>query len=124
MAIDHEKDVSDIKIPYDVALKIYEEKTLPEKYKETQMAFPGMEKLPPDCQGALVSLVMNRGAALKGKDREGMQEIHDAISSGDYDRVPDIIEDMKNLKKWKDDKGLEERRIQEAELFRKGLRKK
>ena len=71
----------DIRIPKDQAGQVFETATLPKFYNEARKAFPGMENLSPDVQGALTSVVFNRGAAMKGDRRREMRQIRAAVGS-------------------------------------------
>src|SRR3954447_19272331 len=57
-------DFRDIKIKRPDAEAVFKERTLPLYSKRTEDAFPGVDQLPPAAQGALVSLVFNRGTAM------------------------------------------------------------
>ena len=59
------KEFKDIHITTAAADKVFFEKTLPEYIRQTKETFLGVENLPPDAQGALVSLVYNRGTSLR-----------------------------------------------------------
>lgn len=83
-------------------------------------SFPGCETLPPLCFGALVSLVYNRGASVKGDRRVEMAAIRDLIRAGTLAEVPDQFRKMKRL--WPTVEGLRDRREKEACLWEGGLR--
>jgi GH24 family phage-related lysozyme (muramidase) len=90
----------------------------------TGRAFPGVTKLPPDAQGALVSLVFNRGTSMQGHRRREMREIRDAIARTDFkmskllEAIATSIESMIRLWIGKGLDGLIRRRKAEAALVR------
>lgn len=115
----------EVSIPWEIAMAIYEERMVPRHEAATILAFPGSEKLHPDCFGALFSLVLNRGAGMghpgDGK-REEMRLIRQAVAANDLEEIPGLIREMKRL--WVGDpdmRGLIIRRDAEAELFEAGL---
>lgn len=90
----------------------------------TFKAFPGLEKYPPDVQGAMCSLVYNRGAgmgdALKLFDgRQEMRDLRALIARGaSCQEIGDCIEGMAYL--WQDmgADGLITRRFEEAAIIK------
>jgi len=124
-----------ISVPYDAAYQVFVNKTLPRFCKEALEVFPGLDKLNPDTQGAIVSLVYNRGNRTKdidtkAHDREEMRDLITAIAATDYQKIADEIQSMKRL--WdgvpdyagdKEQKvaGLMERREIEAKLVTDSL---
>ena len=105
-------------IPLDVAKAVFAESTLPRYGKLTRGAWPGVEKLPYDAQGALLSLVFNRGSSLKGSRRAEMANIKPLVAKGDLDGIADQIIQMKRLWRNKGLDGLLKRRDAEAKLVR------
>jgi hypothetical protein len=61
------------------------------------MAFPGINELSPDAQGALVSLVFNRGTSMEGDRRREMRAIQAAVANGDLQEIADQLRSMKRL---------------------------
>ena len=57
-------EFSDIRIKRADAEEVFKNRTLPLYSDRTEKAFPGVDQLPANAQGALVSLVFNRGAGL------------------------------------------------------------
>jgi hypothetical protein len=112
-----------IKIPLSAAEPVFYASTLPRFARITRDAFPGVEKLPPDAQGALLSLVFNRGASLAGERRTEMRAIRDELAGGraSLERIAVLFEDMQRL--WPDARGLRERRVREAALIRGARRR-
>ena len=111
--------VSDIVVPWDDAMAAFGI-ALRRYAAMAAKAFPGSERLPPECFGALVSLVYNRGTAMDGQRREEMRRIHDLIATGNHAEVPAQFRAMKRL--WPDMKGLRDRRETEAALWEDGLK--
>lgn len=109
--------VKGIKIPYDKAYSVFYQSTLPSFAGQTRKAYPGVEKLPPDAQGALLSLVYNRGAAIDATDRrKEMKAIVELVKNGNVKAIGAQIRSMKRLWDPKKQKGLIVRREQEAVL--------
>lgn len=112
--------LADIKIKRAESEKVFTEKTIPQEQLRTQIAFPGLENLPVDAQGALVSLVYNRGASMidsPGKDnRKEMRAIKAAVAKGDLKEIAKQLRSMKRLWEGKGLNGLIKRREDEALL--------
>jgi GH24 family phage-related lysozyme (muramidase) len=106
----------DIKIKRKDAETVFIERNLPLYAFKTEMAFPGITKLPADAQGALVSLVFNRGTSMEGDRRSEMRAIRDAVTRGDLQEISDQLRSMKRLWVNKGLDGLLQRRDEEAEL--------
>ena len=108
-------------VPWDVALDVFSNKDVPRYLAICRRALPGFDKLPPDCKGAILSLVFNRGASFgKAGDRyREMRAIKAAIASGKLDAIPAQLRSMKRI--WPNSRGLRDRRDAEAALFEKGL---
>tara|TARA_B110000495_G_scaffold198185_2_gene209582 strand:- start:2636 stop:3343 length:708 start_codon:yes stop_codon:yes gene_type:complete len=73
------RSLRSISIPYAVALKVYNENTIPRFANLTRKAYPGVETLHPHIQGSMLSWVFNRGQGISrtsSRDREkrGMRE--------------------------------------------------
>jgi GH24 family phage-related lysozyme (muramidase) len=107
------------------------ERTLPEEEAKTRAAFPGVDKLPADAYGALVSLVYNRGASMgtpghaSYADRQEMRDIAHSIALYAAGSLPlhqtlgsiaAYLRAMKRLWEGKKMAGLIKRRFAEAEL--------
>jgi hypothetical protein len=112
-----------IKIPLAAAEPVFYTSTLPRFARITRDAFPGIEELPPDAQGALLSLVFNRGASFAGDRRKEMKVIRDDVAGGraTLASIADQFEAMQRL--WPDARGLRERRVREAEFVRGAKRR-
>lgn len=103
-------------VSYEAALDVFYQTTLPVYAKATKSAFPGVEKLPPDAQAALLSLVYNRGAGLEGASRAEMRNIGPLVKSQDLKGIARQIRNMKRLWQGKGLPGLLARRDKEADL--------
>jgi GH24 family phage-related lysozyme (muramidase) len=94
-------------------------KMIPCCQHQTMTTFPGVDKLPLDVQGALVSLVFNRGMSMvdtKPGDRAEMRTIRDAVARQDLRAIADQLRQMKRLWENKNLDGLLLRREAEARL--------
>ncbi|QMI49008.1 pesticin C-terminus-like muramidase [Burkholderia sp. MBR-1] len=115
---------SDIKISEPKALEMA--KKVKRRYAQfTVDAFPGITKLHPHCQGALLSLVYNRGSQLEDKpgqrSRVHMRNIKAAIQNNNLPEVAAQLRAMKVLWEGTGNDGLLKRREKEAVLFEKGM---
>lgn len=106
----------DIKIKRKDAETVFVERNLPLYAFKTELAFPGITELPADAQGALVSLVFNRGTSMEGDRRSEMRAIRDAVTRRDLQEISDQLRSMKRLWVDKGLDGLLQRRDEEAEL--------
>ena len=103
------------------AEKVFMQRSVPAAQKQTETAFPGVDKLPPDAQGALVSLIYNRGPRMTDRDpqlqdRREMRAIRDAVVKGDLKEIAAQLRSMKRLWEGKGMGGLLKRRDAEADL--------
>ena len=116
---------NNIRFNYDQAQTVFMNYTLPSFTKQTANAFViSPDKLSPDSNSALVSLVYNRGPDLSMKDsRKEMRWIKYNLSTGKDNLVPSDIRSMKRLWSYATLKGLHLRRDAEAKLFENGLKK-
>ena len=112
-------DVDGIVVPWNAAMRVFEDVTLPSFAAQTMRAFPGADKLHGHCFGALISLVYNRGASTSGERRSEMRAIQQMIGANQAVRVPQLFRDMQRL--WPNVRGLCRRREAEARLFEQGL---
>ena len=108
------RGVVGITIPYEVALKQFTKVTLPRWIMKTYQTFPNFDNLNVRQKTALVSLVFNRGTSLKGRKRDEMQAIHDNLARGNTRPVAGLIKAMAQHSPLK---GVQKRRVEEAELF-------
>jgi GH24 family phage-related lysozyme (muramidase) len=111
---------SDIKIKRADAEKVFLERTIPLTQLKTEHAFPVIDDLPADAQGALVSLVYNRGASMVDNSsqdrRREMRAIRDAVAVKDLKEIATQLRLMKRLWVGKNLGGLLKRRDAEADL--------
>jgi GH24 family phage-related lysozyme (muramidase) len=111
----------DIKIKRADAEQVFKEQTLPLFSQRTEDAFPGVDQLPPNAQGALVSLVFNRGGGMDGDRRREMRAIRDAVAAGDLQEIANQLRSMKRLWEGKGLDGLLRRRDAEADLVESAI---
>lgn len=103
-------------IDYNTALSVFYQTTLPSFARRTKKLYPGIEKLPPDAQGALLSLVYNRGESINGASRAEMKNIIPLVVSQNLAGIARQIRNMKRLWEGKGLPGLLDRREKEAIL--------
>jgi len=122
------RGLKDITIPWDLALKVFNNKTVTKFYNLTKQTFPNFDNLPEDAKGGLVSLVFNRGAALEGDRRREMKLIRDGmklVSSYDQKALTFIANQIRSMKRiWiggSIEKGMSRRRDAEAKLIEQSL---
>jgi GH24 family phage-related lysozyme (muramidase) len=108
------KYLNKITFTWEEAIQTFENHTLPKFIRYTKKAFPGVENLEEDAQTALVSLVFNRGMAMKGPSRKEMLIIRQLVPDKDYCEIAKQIRGMKRL--WDKTSGLVARRDKEAKL--------
>lgn len=109
--------VKNIDIPWSAAFSVYNNVTIPKFWRLTCSTFPGIENCDPNCQGALLSLVFNRGTSMKGDSRLEMRNIKDLVPKKDYKNIAAQIRAMKRI--WKGtsiEQGMSRRRDAEADL--------
>lgn len=106
----------DIRIPKDASMEVLRINSIPSYIAETKRVFPGVEHLPEDAAGALVSLVYNRGGSVKGDSRREMREIQKAVLRRDLKEIANQLRAMKRLWINKGLDGLLRRREDEAAM--------
>ena len=123
------RGLKDISIPWDLSLKVFNNKTVNKFYNLTRQTFPNFDNLPEDAKGGLVSLVFNRGAALEGDRRREMKLIRDGmklVSNYDQKALTFIANQIRNMKRiWiggSIEKGMSRRRDAEAKLIEDSLK--
>ena len=118
-------DLADIRIRRAPSEEVFTQRTIPLYTVRASQAFPGFEGLPDDVQGALVSLVYNRGASMVDDSpedrRREMRAIRDAVATKDLQEIADQLRAMKRLWIGKGLDGLLTRRDAEAELVESAL---
>jgi GH24 family phage-related lysozyme (muramidase) len=115
------REFGDIKIKRADAEQVFKERTLPLYSQKTEDAFPGLDQLPAAAQGALVSLVFNRGPGMNGDSRREMRAVRDAVADGDLQEIANQIRAMKRLWEGKGLDGLLKRRDAEADLVESAI---
>jgi GH24 family phage-related lysozyme (muramidase) len=104
-------------IPWEAAFSVFKGVTIPKFWKATRQAFPGIENLSANCQGALLSLVFNRGPSLNGDRRRHMSQIRDFVAQQNLPAIAQAIINMIPLWAGKSiAKGMDRRRRAEAKL--------
>ena len=121
------RGLADITVPYDAAQTVYSQNVLPRYVRMTYEIYPNIVKAHPHSQGALVSLVYNRGNSLVdrrgARSREHMRLIRDSVAAGRFGEVPRHLRASKVL--WmgnSNQAGNVRRREEEAALFEQGLK--
>ena len=105
---------ADIKISPAHAEAVFFNCSLPLHGLRTEQALPGVSELPEDAQGALLSLVFNRGTSMIGERRTEMRAIKDAVPRKALQEIADQLRSMKRLWVGKGLDGLLHRREAEA----------
>lgn len=99
---------------------VFKNKTIPQFTLRAAQAFPGFYQLALDVEGAVVSLVYNRGTSMVDDSpedrRKEMRAIRDAVAAGDLRKIAQQLRAMKRLWVGKGLDGLIERREAEAKL--------
>ena len=112
-----------IRITKAMAEAVFRRTSLPKYAALAAQAFPGVERLPPDAQGALLSLVYNRGPDTDEHkpSRFEMAAIEkilaDGVQAGDLQAIAAQLRAMKRLWEGKRLAGLIARREAEARLI-------
>lgn len=103
-----------IQIPWEAATAVFYTVSLPIYAKSTIKVYPDLDKLPQDVQGAILSIVYNRGTSLSGASRVEMLNLKQLIAEKNLKGTAQEIKSMKRL--WPHLPGLLIRRDKEAEL--------
>ena len=114
-------EILNVRIPYNTAYEVFVKSSLPRYYAMTKRIYPNMDLLNEDTQGALVSVVYNRGNKLEGDSRAEMRAIVDLIAKQDYEGIAEQIEKSKRLWENRGLDGLVVRREAEADLVRDSM---
>lgn len=110
-------EVRDILIAWELASKVFNDVTVSKFYSQALRAFPEMDRLHPNAQAALVSLVFNRGPGMSGPNRKEMRNIRDIVPKRDYDGIAYELRMMIRIWRGMDvEAGLTRRRLAEAKL--------
>lgn len=112
------QSLAHVKVPLAAAEEVFYTRTLPNFAELTRKTFPGVQRLPADAQGMMLSLVYNRGASLTGPRRVEMVNIQKLLRAvkTPLAALSAEFESMKRL--WPDLPGLQVRRQQEADVIR------
>lgn len=97
---------ADIHISQTQADAVFRAKALPAYVAQTRKAFSGFDALPLDAQGALVSLIYNRGADMSGDRRTEMRAIRDEVSKP-HPGLPAIADQFRRMKRLWVGKGVD-----------------
>lgn len=118
----------DIAIPWEDALAVFRVRRLPHYVEETRLAFPGIDAMSPEVQGALTSLIYNCGRGT-GKPyqrlkREAFAAIAAAVAHGN---AAGVAAGLRAMKRYHDRDpsvaaGLKRRREAEAQMIERALR--
>jgi hypothetical protein len=113
-----------VDVPWVSALAVFSNTSIP-KYLAKASKLPNWDMLPPDCKGALLSLVYNRGPSFDnaGSRYQEMRNIKAHMAACRFSAIPTELRSMKRI--WAGDasmRGLLVRRDKEADLFEKGLK--
>ena len=122
------RGLRDIVIPWELSLRVFNNKTVKKFWNLTKDTFPNFDNLPDDAKGGLVSLVFNRGNALEGDRRREMKLIRDGMritNTFDQKVLTFIANQIRNMKRiWAGgsiEKGMNRRRDAEAKLIEQSL---
>jgi len=121
--------VKNVQVSWDSAYGQFTKVLLPIFIAQTEKFAKNLDQLSEDSRGAIVSLVFNRGTALKLKNdpvdsRREMREVANLMANKDFAPIPAKLREMKRLWDNKPDaRGVSLRREAEARLFERGLRK-
>lgn len=108
-----------ITVPWTTAESLFVSNTMPRFGRMTDTAFPGINKTHGHVQGAMLSIVFNRGASMSGDGRREMRQIRTLIAAGNVRGIPPQVRSMKRLWYGKGLDGLIRRREAEAKLIEK-----
>ena len=112
--------VSDIRIPWESALKVYETRTVPRFARDTERAYPGLLKLDPSIQGIMLSTTFNRGSAMSPYERrKELVWSHDDILQDRVSRLATYQLQMRRL--WPTIPGLQRRYAAHAGLIQQAV---
>jgi hypothetical protein len=110
-----------ITVPWPNAQAVFVSNTMPRFGGYTTAAFPGIMNAHGHVQGAMLSIVFNRGASMAGSKRVEMRAIRSHVAAGNIRAIPAQIRAMKRLWVGKGLPGLLRRREAEARLVESAL---
>lgn len=116
--------MQDISIVWNPALQEFDGYEVPNYWSLTRRTFPGFDNLRANAQGALVSLIYNRGSAMAGPSRVDMRTVRSAVADEDYAAMAEAVRhmDVTMGNAWRNAgiyDGMAARREAEAELILK-----
>jgi len=118
------RGLKDIIIPWDLALKVFMNKTVSKFYNLSKNTFINFDKLPEDAKGGIVSLVFNRGNSLEGDRRREMKTIYDIMKQNENFNKEILFQIAEQIRKMKRiwiggsiEKGMSRRRDAEAKII-------
>ena len=114
-------EILNVRVPYNTAYEVFVKSSIPRYYALTKAIYPEIDTLNEDTQGALVSMVYNRGNKLEGDSRIEMKAIVDMVKNKNYEGIAEEIEKSKRHWEGKGLDGLVVRREAEADLIRGSL---
>ena len=114
-------EILNVRVPYNTAYEVFVKYDIPKYYAKTKAIYPQLDELNEDTQGALVSMVYNRGNKLEGDSRVEMKAIVEMVKNKDYEGIAEEIEKSKRHWEGKGLDGLVVRREAEADLIRDSL---
>ena len=104
-------------ISWETAMEVFYTRSMPAWAQKARKMYPGLQQLPPDAQGAIVSLVYNRGTSLDSSDRRReMRNLVTLIAAGNLQGMAQEIRAMKRLWDKRVSPGLHIRRDKEGDL--------
>lgn len=111
--------VRGIKCSWEDGEELFKNHTLPKFINLAKKTFPGIENLHPNAQGAILSIIFNRGTSLSGSRRVEMLNLRRIIPTKNYKAMAAEVRKMKRL--WPNNKNsnsdLYDRREAEARLI-------
>ena len=114
-------EILNVRVPYNTAYEVFVKYDIPKYYAKTKAIYPQLDELNEDTQGALVSMVYNRGNKLEGDSRIEMKRIVEMVKNKDYEGIAEEIEKSKRHWEGKGLDGLVVRREAEADLIRESI---
>ena len=114
-------EILNVRVPYNTAYEVFVKYDIPKYYAKTKAIYPQLDELNEDTQGALVSMVYNRGNKLEGDSRIEMKRIVEMVKNKDYEGIAEEIEKSKRHWENRGLDGLVVRREAEADLIRDSL---
>lgn len=114
-------EILNVRVPYNTAYEVFVKYDIPKYYAKTKAIYPQLDELNEDTQGALVSMVYNRGNKLEGDSRVEMKAIVEMVKNKDYEGIAEEIEKSKRHWEHKNLDGLVVRREAEADLIRESI---